>query len=85
MSLESQRDKKIASCKQLAGWRIVSEYPDYKQRNIDAGRRGKTQFDRDKMNTFIEAVGDRCDSFEAQINASDDPGSIVIDYSDIKP
>ena len=76
---------KITSAKMLANWAISGVYPEYKQINIIRQGSGYTQQDLVSMNAFIDAVRARCDKYEAEIESADDPGSIVIDYSDIQP
>jgi len=85
MSITEQRDMKYASCRTRAEQAILSKYPQYKQLNIIRQGSGYAEKDLVSMNAFIDAVRARCDEYEAEIESADDPGSIVIDYSDIQP
>lgn len=84
IDLEAQKKLLIYECKYKATDRINSVLPAHEQRNIAlwGSGYGMTQAE---AGDFILAVKTRCDKYEAEINASDDPASTVIDYSDIMP
>lgn len=85
--LAQDKTRKIVRCKEQATAHIFGILPEHKQRNIALWGSGYG-YTKDQAGAFILAVKQRCDGYEALIDAAADSAAldaIQIDYSDILP
>ncbi len=82
IDLSAAKSSKVDECKREATKHINDIVPAHRRENISLWGSGYS-ITKEQLGSFITSVTSRCDTLESQINASNDPGSVSIDYSDI--